>query len=161
MNAEAALDLLTQFGVEHAQHDFDARIDFAGVQRDVQVGQIILGAAYNRGGAFQPGFAEHVALSRIADNHGHVKMAHERNDRLFLVLFDGHHSLPELEQLQNDPITQLAQTAHDDVIRIHASQSDLPFLPARRSIEELDAQIGRAGAEPRQPDHGHDEEENL
>ena len=93
--------------------------------------EIVLRAAHDRRGAFQARFAQYVALPCIADDDGHVEVAHQFNERFLLVHLDRDHGLPEFEQLQNNPIAQLAHAAHDDVIGIETGQSDLPLLPAR------------------------------
>jgi len=77
------------------------------------------------------------------------------------VLLDDHNLLSRLEQRLHDPEAQVTQADEHQMAIERRGDGHFPLLAPRAAVEEQRAEVGQPGGQDAQPQHGHDEVEQL
>ena len=126
--AECITQLVRDVFIKHPQHHANVWIQSAGIERDLDVGQIIVGGNHQRARVMKSGCFQRLLLARVHQQNRDSHLLCTRKEGRLCIFFDHHHiEVPKKEPFQN-PISDVTEPAQDDVIAIGRCQHAGPLL---------------------------------
>ena len=147
--------------IEQPQHDAHVRVHLAGVQRHVEVGEVVVRRADDGRRVLQVDVLERRRVANVFNQHRHaLRPKLPGGLRVVFHVYDEHGVL-QLTQLLGDAVPDAARSADDDVVAKalgdHFDPLLLGFVLGEKQVPEAHAAIDDGGDAQR----GNDEVQNL
>src|SRR5882672_11253888 len=152
LRVEALARLLHQIVVEQPHDHPDAGPQLPGIERDVEIGQVVVGSADDGAGVLDVRAFQRARRVDVVDLHRNAGGADDGDERLGLVAIDHHHRYAEAVQPLEDAEPDAPGAADDHVVLQGMREHGGPLLVVARFGEEEDCETDQAFG------HGHQAE---